>query len=142
MTRLPIAAAGVAAILALAACGSSSGGTGGNQTVPTSQVPPPASQGGGPPASSRPPATSGPTITIKDFGYSGDLTVKAGAKVTVVNEDSTQHSLTDTDTHKFDTGAIAPNGGTATFTAPTQPGSYSFGCMFHPEMSGTLQVTS
>jgi plastocyanin len=130
MNRLSIASVGLAALLALAACSSSGNNNSGA---------PPANQ---PASASQQAATSGPTITIKDFGYSGDLSVKAGAKVTVVNRDSVAHTLTDKDTHKFDTGSISPNGGTATFTAPDTPGKYPFGCTFHPEMSGALTVTS
>ncbi len=81
-------------------------------------------------------------ITIKNFGYSGTLTVKAGATVTVVNDDSTAHTLTDKATGKFDTGSIDGGGGTGTFTAPSEPGKYPFGCTIHPEMAGTLTVTS
>jgi plastocyanin len=53
--------------------------------------------------------------------------------------DSTPHTLTDKG-GKFDTGTIDANGGTGTFTAPTQPGSYQLKCSFHPQMSGTLVV--
>jgi plastocyanin len=127
MKRVSLAAAAVAAILALAACSSSgSGGSNGSGAASTSQ----------------PPASSGPTITIKNFGYSGSLTVKAGTKVTVVNDDGVEHTLTDKAAHKFDTGSIAGNGGTGSFTAPAKPGSYPFGCTFHPEMHGTLKVTA
>jgi plastocyanin len=129
MNRISIAAAAAAGLLALAGCSSS----GGNASSP------PASQ---PAGTSQPPSTSGPTITIKNFGYSGDLSVKAGAKVNVVNEDSIAHTLTDKDTGKFDTGSIDGNGGTGTFTAPAKPGKYPFGCTFHPEMSGSLTVTA
>jgi plastocyanin len=31
-------------------------------------------------------------------------------------------------------------GGTATFTAPTKPGTYPFHCSVHPQMHGTLVV--
>lgn len=137
MNRLSIAAGALAVVLALAGCSSSGGGTG--STTPPATQPAGTAQS---PAASQPPATSGPKITIKNFGYSGSLTVKAGATVTVVNEDSVAHTLTDKDTHKFDTGSIDGNGGTGTFTAPSAPGKYPFGCTFHPEMSGTLTVTS
>jgi plastocyanin len=115
----------VAALLAFTACSSST-----SHKAPGSQ-----------PAGSTSGRPSGPTITIKNFGYSGTLTVKAGAKVTVVNDDSVQHSLTDKKTHRFDTGLIGP-GASGSFTAPTQPGKYPFGCTIHPEMAGTLTVTS
>jgi plastocyanin len=67
------------------------------------------------------------------------MTVKPGQKVTVTNRDSTAHTLTDKKNHKFDTGNIDP-GATGTFTAPTAPGSYPFGCKYHPNMNGTLVV--
>jgi plastocyanin len=87
-------------------------------------------------------ATTSSGITIKGFAYSGTLTVKAGAKVTVTNKDSAAHTLTDKATKKFDTGNIPGNGGTGTFTAPTTPGTYKFGCTYHPNMAGTLIVTA
>ncbi len=86
-------------------------------------------------------AASAPHITITNFAYSGDLSVKAGAKVTVTNNDSVAHTLTDKVNHKFDTGNIAGSGGTSTFTAPSVPGAYKFGCTYHPNMAGTLTVT-
>ncbi len=83
-------------------------------------------------------ATAG--IVISGFAFSGAMTVKPGQKVTVTNQDSVAHTLTDRQTHKFDTGNIPGNGGTGTFTAPTTPGSYPFGCTYHPDMHGTLVV--
>lgn len=134
LIRHPLAAiagaAVAAAVLTLASCSSSGGGG-------TSAA------GGatGASVSARAPAsTAGSTIMIKSFAYSGDLTVKAGAKVTVMNMDSTAHTLTDKATHKFDTGNV-PAGGTGTFTAPSKAGKYKFGCNYHPEMAGTLTVT-
>jgi plastocyanin len=133
MNRLSLAAAGTAALMFLAACGSSAGAGGGGTHAPTG----PAASG---PAGATQPA-SGPTITISNFGYTGALTVTPGATVTVVNRDSVAHTLTDKQTHAFDTGNIAGSGGTGTFTAPTKPGSYPFGCTYHPEMSGVLTVS-
>lgn len=71
-----------------------------------------------------------------------DLTVKPGQKVTVTNQDSVVHTLTDKKSHLFDTGDIAASGGKGTFTAPTKPGRYPFGCTIHPDMQGTLIVKS
>jgi plastocyanin len=150
MNRLSLAAAGVAALLALSACSSSSSGGGGASSTGASN---PAGGAGAPSSSASVPAATGtsddkggatngePEIKIKNFGFSGTLTVKAGAKVKVVNEDSAAHTLTDKATHKFDTGNIDGNGATGTFTAPSKPGSYPFGCTYHPQMSGTLVVT-
>lgn len=133
MSRIRIAAPALAAaalVATLAACGSSSS----SSAAPSSSA--------AAPVSSAAAATTASGITIKNFGFSGQLTVKAGEKITVTNQDSVAHTLTDKKTHLFDTGSISGNGGTGTFTAPTKPGSYAFGCTFHPDMAGTLIVTS
>lgn len=129
MNRLSFAAAGTAVLLALAGCSSSSSNSSGDHN---------SSPAGG---TSQPPSRSGPTIIIKDFGYTGSLTVKSGARVTVINNDGTTHTLTDKKTGKFDTKSIDGDGGTGSFVAPDKPGKYPFGCTFHPEMAGTLTVT-
>lgn len=121
-------AAVAAAVISLASC-SSSGGS----STPAASTP------AGTSSSATAKATG---ITISNFAYSGTLTVKAGQKVTVTNNDSMAHTLTDKATKKFDTGNIAGNGGTGTFTAPSAPGAYKFGCTYHPNMAGTLTVTA
>ena len=104
----------VAAIVAVAACGSSSDG-----------------DSGGPA-----PSGNGPVITIKGFGYGAPLTVAPGATVTVRQEDSVQH---DVSSAAFKTSLLR-TGETATFTAPTRPGSYDYTCSIHPQMHGRLIV--
>lgn len=131
--KRPLAAAFLVAVMTISACGSPGGMT-------TSH----AAAGGGRPAGSGGSALAhrqhgATTITIMNYGYSGDLTVRAGAHVTVLNKDSTVHTLTDKVNGLFDTGSIA-GGSTGSFTAPAQPGRYPFGCTFHPEMSGVLTV--
>jgi plastocyanin len=144
--RMSIIASCAAGVLALSACSSSGGGSSNSSAAPSGAAPATTSQSAAaPPAStsgsSAPAATGAAKITIKNFGFTGTLTVKPGEKITVVNEDSAAHTLTDKKTHKFDTGNIAGSGGTGTFTAPTAPGKYPFGCTYHPEMAGTLVVT-
>lgn len=145
MKRLSYAATALAALLTLAACSASgrtagnpgtSGSSGSSMSMPMTSTP-----GGASSQTGQPSVNGAPTITIKDFGYSGSLTVKAGTRVTVVNDDSAPHSLTDKHTHKFDTGVIS-SGSKGFFTAPSRPGSYPFGCVIHPSMAGTLVVTS
>jgi plastocyanin len=104
------------------------------------------SGGGGPAASTEPgTATAGavtpgaPTITIKDFEYGAPLTVAPGAVVTVTNMDAAAHTVTADQGPAFDVD-VRESGGTATFTAPSAPGSYSFYCTYHPSMHGTLIV--
>jgi len=125
MNRYSLAAGATALALVLTACSSSSTSSPKTSTPATS-------------AASGAVASSG--IVIKNFGYSGTLTVKAGQKVTVTNQDSAAHTVTDKKSHLFDTGNIAAGGGTGTFTAPSKPGSYPFGCTYHPQMAGTLVV--
>jgi hypothetical protein len=94
-------------------------------------------------SSSDPAGTASPTpggIVISSSTYTGPMTVKPGQKVTVTNQDPMQHTLTNRRTALFSTGTIEGNGGTETFTAPTKPGSYPFGCLLHPAMHGTLIV--
>ena len=94
------------------------------------------------PAPAAPTTTAPASIIISGFDYHGDLTVQPGQEVIVTNTDPVpiMHTLTDKQTALFDTGPIAGSGGTATFTAPAQPGSYPFGCLFHLTMAGILVV--
>lgn len=94
-----------------------------------------------PPASTSAVTVEATEVRIKDFKFlPADVKVAAGAKVTVINEDSAPHTLTATDGYAFDTGTIEA-GKSGTFTAPSEPGSYAFICSIHPEMKGTLVVS-
>lgn len=80
-------------------------------------------------------------VQIRGFKFvPAEIKVSPGAKITVMNEDSAPHTLTATEGDAFDTGTVA-GGESATFTAPSKPGSYSFVCSLHPEMKGTLIVS-
>ncbi|PZS13439.1 MAG: plastocyanin [Pseudonocardiales bacterium] len=137
MNRYSFAAAAAALSILLASCSSS-------KSDKKTSAPPAgstssaagSSAAGSSAAGSSAPASSG--ITIKDFGFSGTLTVKPGEKVTVTNKDSTVHTLTD-EGGMFDTGDIEGNA-TGSFTAPTAPGTYKIKCRHHPDMHGTLVV--
>jgi plastocyanin len=104
------------------------------------------SSGGGPGATptttgaSGTTATTGATITIKNFAFSPPtLTVGPGATVSVTNKDSVTHTLT-SETGAFNTGDVAP-GSTEHFTAPTTPGTYHYRCNIHQFMTATLRVS-
>jgi plastocyanin len=90
-------------------------------------------------------ATTGPVaggaavITIKDFEYGAPLTVAPGAVVTVTNMDAAGHTVTADQGNAFDVD-VRGGGGTATFTAPSAPGSYPYHCTYHSNMRGTLTV--
>lgn len=78
-------------------------------------------------------------ITISNFSFSpSTFTVRAGQKVSVLNNDSTKHSLA-ADDGSFDTGLLS-NGQVGSFTAPATPGTYKFHCSIHTTMTGVLIV--
>jgi plastocyanin len=116
-----------AALIAVSGCGSSGGGYQGASSSPPSG------------ASSSAPQSGTSTITIKDFGYQGPVSVSPGAKVTVKNEDAQAHTVTSDDGKAFD-AAVDGGGGTTQFTAPATPGSYPYHCAYHSNMHGTLVV--
>ncbi|MFJ9690922.1 cupredoxin domain-containing protein [Kitasatospora sp. NPDC101183] len=123
MTPVRLRAALSAALLALTlgACSSSPSGS-------------PASTG------SSGPTPSGARITIKDFRFQpAELTVHPGQSITVVNEDSTAHTVT-ADDKSFDTKAVG-GGGTASFTAPGKAGTYPYICTIHQYMHAALTVS-
>jgi plastocyanin len=73
--------------------------------------------------------------------HPASLTVPPGATVTVRNEDTVTHTLTDkSDPKLFNTGDIPPHG-TKTIKAPGKAGSYPYICMIHQFMTGTLVVS-
>jgi plastocyanin len=119
---------GLILALALTACGSTSSASATSSTQPTGS------------SASQKPATTD-TIVIKNFMFTPDsLTVAPGAIVTVQNEDSVTHTLTDkADQNAFNTGPVSPNQ-TKTFKAPDKAGSYPFLCTIHQFMTGTLVV--
>ena len=83
--------------------------------------------------------SSGPAITIENFAFQGPTSVGPGATVTITNMDSSSHTVTSDDGSSFAV-TVESGGGTGTFTAPTQPGTYPYHCGFHPSMHGTLIV--
>lgn len=101
---------------------------------------------GGSPDTSQPTSTAGgsssesssPAIVIQDFAFKGPVSVAAGATISVSNLDSQEHSVT-ADDGSFD--VVVHVNGTATLTAPSEPGSYEYHCSFHPNMRGTLVVS-
>jgi plastocyanin len=135
--------AAVAAVLALSGCGASGMSGSGTTVAPTltEQFPsaPAATTEPAPAASSTGSSTAAAPaeILIKGFKYQGGETVSPGAEITVNNEDIEAHTITADTGNAFD--AITKVG-TTTFTAPTQPGTYPYHCIFHGNMKGTLTV--
>ena len=66
--------------------------------------------------------------------------MKAGATVTVKNNDGpSTHTVTADDGASFDV-SVDRRRGRATFTAPSKAGSYKFHCNIHSQMKATLTV--
>lgn len=138
MTRLlRLAAAAAAAVIAIAACSSGdddTAGAAGTTAAPAAtSAPATSAPAGGEGTSSS--SSEGGSITIKDFKYGEPLTVAPGAVIEVQNEDTAGHDVV-SDDGKFKTPVLG-KGEKATFTAPTEPGTYKFSCSLHPaSMSG------
>ncbi|PPS90667.1 cupredoxin domain-containing protein [Streptomyces sp. MH60] len=122
--RTAAATACALVLTSLLGCSNGGGGGGGGETASTAG----------------PSAGSGTRVTINDFKFQpASLAVSPGATITVVNDDTTTHTLTATKGGAFDTGDIDP-GKSATFTAPSKPGDFPYDCTIHPFMKGTLTV--
>lgn len=79
-------------------------------------------------------------LTFENFNISpGSITVKPGQIVTISNRDTAGHTVTSDTAGLFETELIG-SGQSASFTAPSEPGSYPFHCEPHPSIKGTLVV--
>lgn len=137
---LSITAAGL--ILALTGCGSAATTEGSDAagTAPRTSSSSPTAPTAPTSPDAAPNAVAAPVvITIKGFKYTIPASVAPGAQVTVKNDDAETHTVTSAPKGAFEVTANG-GGGTATFTAPTKPGSYTFVCTFHADMAGTLVV--
>jgi plastocyanin len=100
-------------------------------------------------------AAGGPTINILEGSsiqgspdYDPDeLTVSAGAEVTVVNQDTVLHSATSgtgpqdpNSAQQFDTSLINAGESATLSLAQVTPGQYDYYCMVHPYMTGKIVV--
>ena len=84
-----------------------------------------------------PPASD---VSIKNMAFSPvSLTVSAGATVTWTNNDTTAHTVT-ADNGSFDSGNIAV--GAKYSKVFSSAGTFSYHCTLHPEMRGTVVITS
>lgn len=134
LTRTAVAAATVA--FCTAGLGGCAGGGG---TAPT-KSPAPANTRTATAPGTGPASPAAARITIKSYTFRpAALTVRPGALINVVNQDSVAHTVTATGPKAFDTGDIGP-GTAVTFTAPTKPGNYPYACTIHPYMKGSLSV--
>jgi plastocyanin len=79
------------------------------------------------------------SVDIFDFGFdSPSITIEAGSTVTWTNTGNAPHTVT-ADDGTFDSGTL-DNGGTFSFTFDT-PGTYTYHCEIHPNMTAEIVVT-
>jgi plastocyanin len=77
-------------------------------------------------------------VRIDNFSFSPTtLTVKTGTQITWTNGDDIPHTVVSND-HNFKSKVLG-TGETFTFTAGT-PGTYSYSCSIHPNMTGKVVV--
>jgi len=93
-----------------------------------------------------PPTGSGADLVITITGQNGTRSfspnpgsLTTGRKVAFFNADSVVHTAT-ADNGAFDTGNIGPGALSGLITIAAA-GSYSYHCLLHPTMVGTLNVT-
>jgi plastocyanin len=108
-------------------------------TASTPVEPSAASTSTEPGTGSAPTASAAAEITIANLNFEVPTSVAPGAQVTVTNRDGVEHSVTAYQGSAFDV-EVKERGGTATFTAPAEPGNYPFHCKYHSTMQGTLIV--
>ena len=136
--RCKLALAAAAVTLILSGCGNTGTSNSDATAAPTLTQELPSAPAATPPPSSEDPSPAATAeILIKGFKYQDTEPISPGTTITVTNEDIEAHSLTADTPAAFDV-TIKP--GTATFTAPTTPGTYPYHCIFHANMKGTLTV--
>jgi hypothetical protein len=79
------------------------------------------------------------TVSIKDFAFDPPTaTVAPGTSVTWVNDDQVPHTATAND-GAFDSGTLQP--GQSYSFAFDKPGTYTYHCNIHPDMTATVSVS-
>src|SRR5919112_348935 len=79
------------------------------------------------------------TVSIKGFAFNPpNATVTPGTTVTWVNDDQAPHTATAND-GAFDSGTLQP-GQSYSFVFD-KPGTYTYHCNIHPDMTGTITVS-
>ncbi|HEV2740668.1 MAG TPA: cupredoxin domain-containing protein [Candidatus Elarobacter sp.] len=92
------------------------------------------------PAASAPPAPAALVVHIRDDAFvPASLTVKAGDKVTFVNDDDDAHTAT-ADDASWDSEGL--NQGQKWTHAFMKPGKIAYHCTVHPMMHGTIIVAA
>ena len=91
------------------------------------------------PSSPSAPQAPGSEIVISNMTFEVPPSVSPGQQLTIVNNDSANHTVTADENNLFDI-RVSGGGGSESFTAPTTPGTYPFHCKYHANMHGVLTV--
>jgi plastocyanin len=135
MTRRPMQALGLFAMLALAGCGGAAA-TGGPSVV-ASAAPAASSAAGAACAASTDTGTV--AVSIVDFSFApAAISAKVGDIITFTNDGTKSHSAT-LDQGDCGTGILA--GGASGGLTFSKAGTYAFHCAVHSSMTGTIAIT-
>lgn len=92
-------------------------------------------------APATPPGAGGDEIAIKEYAFApATSSVRVGDTVRFKNLDRTEHTATVAGMDALDTGTIKH--GDAGSIRFTKPGRFTYICVFHPYMKGTVVVTT
>jgi plastocyanin len=84
-------------------------------------------------------AASQAKVGIVDFRFMPKaITLEAGGRVTWLNSDVAPHTATADDRDEFETGRLET--GDSKTIVFREPGTFSYLCLFHPFMVGTVEV--
>jgi plastocyanin len=87
--------------------------------------------------------TAGDTFTLTISGFAFDpscFTARAAQSISIVNEDSADHSFTISGTQIDVTIPAGQTFNGESVSGVLEPGTYDFFCRFHPSMTGTITV--
>ncbi len=139
LLRLAAAAAAIAIAVAACSSGDDSSSSAPSVATTTSAAAATTSAPAGGEGSSSASADSA-SITIENFAFGDPVTVAPGTMIAVTNKDTAAHNAVSDDAGKFTT-PLLKKGESATFTAPTEPGTYKFSCTVHANMHGIGTLT-
>jgi plastocyanin len=87
--------------------------------------------------------TAGDTFTLTTSNFAFDpscLTARAAQSITIVNEDSADHTFTISGSQIDVTIPAGETFNGEPISGVLEPGTYDFFCRFHPAMTGTITV--
>jgi len=138
MRRSPILALALAAGIALAACGGAVSPTPARVTTPTATAVPTDAPTAGPTAGPTAAPAGATQVDIRGFAFApATVTVSVGGTVDWTNGDPASHTVTFNDGSQS-SGTLAK--GQAFKRTFDTAGTFTYHCLIHPSMTGTVEV--